>query len=492
MRELFHSIRWQVQVWHGLILLVSLAVFCVTAYQFAAYYQMGRVDKNLMMQERVLIRSLMKAVHDGSAGKQETSTEERLAGGGEVLAYLKTNRITLPPETTRIFGSRDAGGLYFSIRDREGNVLLESEHVPAGLEPLPIPEKLDMAEENVVIGTRREFRRSIPQGLRTVIGQDITPERDELRRFAKLLAVAGLGVWLVGSLGGWWLTGRAISPIKTISRTAERIAQGNLEERIPVPPGRSELGQLSQVLNQTFSRLHDSFQRQQQFTADASHELRTPVTIQLAETQRILKRDRSPEEYREAIQVCASTAQQMRELIESLLILARGETNQPMEADECDLAAIVREAILRLTPLADVNQILIHQDLQPCFCRGDAASLVILVSNLLGNAIHHNNPGGRVHLLTSHHGGGVRLEVRDNGPGIPDADLPHIFERFYRADQARTSSAGHTGLGLSIAKAIAENHRGNLTATTLKDGGACFQLDIPAAAHSTPDRTAKA
>lgn len=479
MSAFFHSIRWRVQAWHAFILLLAIAGCCLLAYRHGSYNQLDRTDKSLSRNERAVFRSLMQASQALAAAAAGLPEKETPVTMEQFTQYLRDRKVSLPPEVMQLFQGQDPGYAYFSIQDRDGTILLQSANAPDGLQFLPVPEK-DLVEDTSTRGTRRELRRSGHHGIRTLIGQDITPELEQSQRFAQLLALSGLGVWMSGLLGGWWLAGRAMQPIQTISQTAQRIAGGNLQERITIDQNSSELGQLSRVLNQTFERLHAAFQRQQQFTADASHELRTPVTIQLVETQRILKRDRSPEEYREAIRICEQSARQMRQLIEALLLLARQETGAPAARLPCDLAVIAGETVTRLMPLAVDRGITIESNLLPAPCEGDPAALSILAANLISNGIHHNTPGGRLVLTTRTGGHQAVLTVQDHGPGIPPEDLPHVFERFYRADKVRTGSSSHTGLGLAIAKSVAENHGGSIQGRNEEAGGAVFTVALPA------------
>lgn len=471
MSSFFHSIRWRIQAWHGVILLVAIAAFCVTAYFFAWDHQLRRVDRELQESEHLLIRTIMDAAKpEKDSG---TMTPETLA------QHLRAGSIVLPADVIARFATNS----YFSIRDGEGRVLLQSANAPADLVPLPLPAK-GFNEAARAVGLRRESLRSSARGFSTIIGRDITRERDEMHRFAWLLAGSGLGVWLLGLLGGWWLAGRAIQPVAAISRAASRIAEGNLSERIDTTGNDSELDQLARVLNRTFERLHDAFERQKQFTADASHELRTPVTILLAETQRILKRDRTPAEYQDALRTCHDTAGRMQHLIEALLLMARLEAASAQAAREaCDLAGILGDASAQLQPLAAARGITLETRLQPASCRADRASLAILAANLVGNAIQHHRAGATdafIRITTGYDEGMAFFSVSDNGPGIPVEDQPHVFERFYRADKARTGNSGHTGLGLAIAMTIARNHEGSIKVASTPGQGATFTVSLPA------------
>jgi two-component system, OmpR family, sensor kinase len=472
MSSFLHSIRWRIQAWHGVILFLAIGAFCVTAYHFAWDHQMRRVDRELQDSERLFIRTLMEY---GRQPGEPPVAPEKLAQS------LRAREITLPPAVADQF----TGATYYSLRDRDGTPLLESPNLPANIVHLGIPQD-GFIEETRAVGNRRESLRGSARGFSSVFGRDITREISDMHRFGWLLAGSGLGVWFLGLLGGWWLAGRAIKPIATISRTASRIAEGNLADRIDTTGNDSELDQLSLVLNQTFERLHSAFERQRQFTADASHELRTPLTILLAETQRMLKRERTPAEYQEALRVCHETSERMRHLVEALLLLARQESSAGLPGRErCNLSDILRDVLEQLRPLAAEQGIHIEASLQSAACLADRPSLVILAANLLGNALQHHRgdaPDRMITVTTGYEDGQVFFAVSDNGPGIPIEDQPHIFERFYRVDKVRTGSSGHSGLGLAIAKTIAENHGGVIRVSSTPGIGSTFTVSLPAAA----------
>lgn len=472
-KTLLQSLRWRLQVWHGLLLLVVIAASFGPGYHFALENQMQRIDRELGRMERGLIRSLMDVIQ--GIPSPEARHDQPFLPFPEFVQKLIAQKVAPPEATATQFQGTEPGYAYYSIRDQDDNIILQSENAPADLKFLPIPAT-DVSEEARSIDNRRENLRSTVHGLKIVVGRDITPELQEMRTMAWLHLLIGLGVWILALLGDWWLSGRAIRPIQAISQTATRIADGHLEARIDITETDSELGQLSQVLNQTFERLHASFERQRQFTADASHELRTPITILLSETQRILKRERSSEEYREVLETCAFTAQRMRGLVEALLLLARQENDDAKTHHEsCDLAVILHEVIQQLTPLARERGHQIVSSLISVPLKADPAGLAILASNLISNALQH---GGKVEVSCGREADTAMFTVSDDGPGIADTDLPHIFDRFYRADQARTSTSGHTGLGLSIAKAIVDKHGGSIQAVNLPQG-ASFEVKLP-------------
>jgi heavy metal sensor kinase len=335
-----------------------------------------------------------------------------------------------------------------------------------------------------VRGAAREVFHYTPPGECILVGCDITPELAELRRLAGFLLGAGGGVLLFGLAGGWWLSTRAIRPIRDISATAARIATGDFSQRIPVADTDSELGQLAGVLNSTFARLEAVFEQQARFTSDAAHELRTPVSVMLTQTQGVLTRDRPAAEYRETVEACQRAAQRMRKLIESLLELARLDARQePMKRERVDLAQTAGDCIDMLGPLAAERRIAIHADLPSTACQGDADRLGQVITNLLTNAIHYNQEGGEVRVIARQENGEATLTVSDTGPGISEAELPHIFERFWRADKSRTGASGRTGLGLAIVKAIVDAHRGSIEVKSQPGKGSSFVVRIPACDH---------
>lgn len=473
-KTLLQSLRWRLQAWHGLLLLLVITASVGPAYHFALENQNQRIDRELGRMERGLIRSLMDVMQ--GIPTPEARGDKPFMPFQEFVQKLSAQPLPPSENIASQFQGNEPGAAYYSIRDKDEKVILQSANAPSDLKFLPLPEN-DVVEESRSVDSRRENLRSTMHGLKIVVGRDITPELQEMQRMAWLHLLIGLGVWLFGLIGGWWLSGRAIRPIRSISNTATRIAEGNLEERINITETDSELGQLSQVLNQTFERLHAAFERQRQFTADASHELRTPITILLSETQRILKRERSPEEYREALQTCGETAQRMRRLVEALLLLARQDNNASRgRFQSCDLAVILQDVTAHLEPLARERGLKLTPDLQSAPCHGDPESIAILATNLITNALQH---GGNVSVTCSAQASQVQFIIRDDGPGIAETDLPHIFERFYRADQARTGTSGHTGLGLAIAKAIVDNHDGQIDVTSTPDQGACFEVKLP-------------
>lgn len=327
-------------------------------------------------------------------------------------------------------------------------------------------------------GNRREVFLFPGPGDCVLAGRSTAADAAGLRQLAWWLGGVGGSVLVLALAVGAWLVRRALQPIHDISATAGRIATGDLKQRINTSDTESELGQLADVLNSTFARLDAAFSQQARFTTDAAHELRTPVTVMLTHAQNGLDSTCNCEEHREAFEATRRAAQRMRRLIESLLELARLDAGQEaFRREPFDLAVVARECIELVSPLAEEQRITIHADLAAGSCTGDAERLSQVVTNLLTNAIVHNNPGGAVRVRTRRENSAVRLTVADDGPGIAPEDLPHIFDRFYRADKSRR--CGGAGLGLAISKAIVEAHGGSIEASSAAGAGACFTVLLP-------------
>lgn len=478
----FHSIRWRVQAWHGLILLLVIMAFCTTAYRLALATQLRRIDAEMVRSERGLFFSLIKAAEALPPPERPEGDKTHPQGpppnpAAMMIERLRRGEIKLPADQAAVFQGKEPGHLYFVIQHAEGKLLAHSENAPEAPDFLPTKPG-DLNEDTRTIGDHRELRRA-NNAFRFILGRDISPEMADIHRFGWSLSALGGGVWLLGLLGGWWLAGRAIRPIDAISRTATRIAEGNLTERIGSTKTDSELDQLCQLLDRTFERLRSAIEQQKQFTADASHELRTPVTILLAETQRVLKKPRSAEEYREAIEVCRKAALRMRSLTEALLTLARQENGPVAEKQALfDPAASVREVLSGLEPLAKAKSLESESELTPCSFSGNEEAFRLLASNLISNAIHHNRTEGKFGVRCFKQDTRLVLEVWDNGPGIPLEDQPHVFERFYRADKARSAENAHAGIGLAIVKTIVDRHGGQLHLESHPGQGTRIRIEL--------------
>ncbi|MBN2370564.1 MAG: HAMP domain-containing histidine kinase [Vicinamibacteria bacterium] len=482
------SIRWRLQVWHGVILVLVLAGFGATAYQVAWQGQLRRIDQDL---ERHLVGVFRP--------RTRTGLPDRVLPDPRALRSRLTDAIRRAESGFQAANS----AYYFAMWDGEGSLTASSSSLPDDVpapqheasrwRDRPPPGKPDFIGEPPVFGAGRLFAfrsrsrgglrevyQCFPDGVRLLIGRSIESERATMRRLAYGLSAAGGGVLLFGLLGGFWLANRAIRPIDDISSTAARIAAGDLSQRISVAGAENELGRLAGVLNATFARLDAAFSQQAKFTSDASHELRTPLAVILAQTQTALSRERDASEYRRALEACERAARHMRGLTDSLLDLACLDAGEePMRLDRFDLAAVGRECLEMVRPLGEARGLVLRSDLPATPCAGDSKRIAQVMMNLLTNAIDFNRPGGEVEIRVHGERNRATFTVADTGAGIDEADLPHIFERFYRVDRSRSGAQGRTGLGLAICKAIVDAHGGTISAESKRDAGSRFTVKLP-------------
>jgi two-component system OmpR family sensor kinase len=515
-----NSIRWRLQLWYGVILVVLLTGFGATAFQLMRGSTYRRVDDEL--QHRVgelsqLLRQPQPFRNRGPEGPQgqrpfNGPPEDQLPDGpprgrGFNFDTQSPREFRLPPRQALMFDETDTNGFYFIIWRRDGTELASSTNVPESTRTAPInidpdninPDRGTDAPKNNFGGPPRppgsrggsptpeppqmhanfrEIQMVMPPGERILVGRSVARQMADLRNTALMLTGVGAGILLLGLVGGWWLASRAIRPIENISSTAAKISGGDLAQRIDVSETESELGRLASVLNSTFARLDAAFSQQRQFTSDAAHELRTPVSVMLTQTQTSLNRERSAAEYRETVESCQRAAQRMRRLIESLLELAKLDAGQqPMKHARFDLAQTARDCVALIEPLAAARHVKISCDLPALECAGDSERLSQVITNLLTNAITYNKENGEVRVEGETKDGSVILRVSDTGLGISAEDLPRVFDRFYRADNSRTS--GNTGLGLAISKAIVEAHSGQIEVTSQPENGTVFTLRLP-------------
>jgi two-component system OmpR family sensor kinase len=393
----------------------------------------------------------------------------------------------VPLDVAAMFPGTAGEGYYYAVWTGRSDRLTKSANAPADI-PMPGAEGRDTQTRFRDRDGFREAFHFTERGECVLAGRPVDADLTGMKPFTFRLSITGLAVLAVGLGGGWWLTSRSIRPIENIARAARRISHGNLSERIPVTKPGSELDDLATVLNSTFARLEDSFARQKRFTSDASHELRTPLAVLIAETQSALSRERSPEEYREALTGNLDTARQMKRLAESLLELARLDASDDSRAGEpVDLADPVRETLARLKPLAASRSVTLASELLPAPCTGSEDRIVLIISNLVENAIHHGCESGTVTVRTWQEGDRSLISVADDGPGIPVGDLPHIFDRFYRADKSRSASGGRYGLGLAICRGLVEAGRGTISVESRSNRGTTFTVSFPAGPPSHRD-----
>ncbi len=317
--------------------------------------------------------------------------------------------------------------------------------------------------------------------LNIAVAVDVTDDRAALVRLGFLLALLGPVVLLLGILGVRSAVRRALAPLAEMRAAAATIHARNLSARVPVPDTADELAELGRRLNEALARLEETFHRERAFLADASHELRTPVAISLADLEVTLARERPPGEYRQALETQLATTQRLRSIVESLLTMAAADAGRiRVQRATCDLGRLLADAAQPLRPLAASRNVTLQVETAAALpLEGDPTLLRQLFDNLLVNAIRYNRPGGRVEIGCAGADGIPRAWVRDTGPGIAAEHLPRLFERFYRVDKGRAREEGGAGLGLAIVRWIADAHGASVEVTSTPGEGTAFTVTFP-------------
>jgi heavy metal sensor kinase len=306
---------------------------------------------------------------------------------------------------------------------------------------------------------------------------------EALARFRLLLILAAPVLLLVATAGGYFLSMRALAPVDVITRAAQRIHIENLTGRLEVPQTGDQLQRLSETLNATFTRLEKSVRHIKQFTADASHELRAPISLIRTTAEVAAGRDRPAAEYRESLNDILHEAERTSQVIESLMLLARADSQKEMlESSAVDARTVVKDAVEQGEKLVRNRGLALRVDIPEASVniQADADALRRVFLILIDNAAKYTPDGGTIQLLLSASAGFAVVSVSDTGIGIAAEDLPHVFDRFWRADKARSREQGGAGLGLAIAEWIVAEHQGSIEVDSEPGRGSVFRVRIPA------------
>ncbi len=312
-------------------------------------------------------------------------------------------------------------------------------------------------------------------------GALLTPSETMLSHLILQLALGlPLAVGII-TVGGYLLVQRALRPVEQITRAAEQITQLNLSDRLPVAKSGDELEQLSIALNRMIARLDDAFQNSKRFVADASHDLRTPLTILRGELETMVDDPHLADELRGRLASLLEEVIHLSKIVEQLFTLTQLDSGeQRKEWTRFDLAELVHTTADQMSLLAEDKRISLSCEAsQPAYVQADRSRIKQVIVNLLDNAIKYTPANGRVRVNVHGVNGHAVLEVEDNGIGIPPEALPHVFERFYRVDKARSADAESAGLGLSIVKAICAAHGAEVEATSVPKAGSRFVVKLP-------------
>lgn len=461
------SLRFRMTMWYAGLLAGALVLFGISVYVGLARYLYWNLEKSLQEQCRSIGLNLLPEVPRQPAGFLTEEIEESFA-----------------PEVN---------GHFFRVTRADGTLIYRSGNPKSGkFDPANIPafptdqafsKKISIRHGRRLLLTGMVFTN--PDGTRFLIESGVPYRQVEevLQGLLLTLLIYVPLMVLLAVTGGYWLMRRSLRPVDEITQRAEGITSSNLSQRLPVIRTGDELERLSVALNRMIARLEDAFQHANRFSADASHELRTPLTILQLELEGMAQNQQLAPQLLEQIGSALEETQRLSRIVENLLTIARLDAGEArMEKLEVNLGELANETSEQLKLLADEKSVSLRCEAPAgIYVEGDRSRLKQVIVNLIDNAIKYTPQGGNVTVRVSEKGNSAILEVTDTGAGIPAEALPHIFERFYRADKARSRESGGAGLGLAIVKVICAAHDAEIRVSSEEGQGARFTVEFPVA-----------
>ncbi len=459
-------LRVRLTLWYGTALAVILIVFGGALYATLAHGLRDQIDRSLEETAAVAVRALEQhrvgpflPFEDLAAEFPELAVLDKsfqiFSPTGKVtIQSPNLGRLDIPLSRTALEGGLSGRATFESARFRDGS----------SLRLLSMPILFNGTLVNIV-----------------QVGASLRPVEEVLHRLLLVLLVS-LPIALAVALGGgWFLAGRALQPVEAITQAASRIAAGDLTQRLTVAHSPDEIGRLSATFNDMIARLEASFRQVRQFSADASHELRTPLTVMKGETELALRRARPAEDYKLVLESNLEEIDRMVRIVDELLFLSRADLGEVrIESQPVRLDALVEDVQRQAAVLGqDLDVQITAGTVEPVTVQGDELRLHELLLNLVDNAVKYSRPGGKVVLALARDGATARLSVTDDGIGISAEAQSRIFDRFYRADDARAHAREGTGLGLAICKWIVEAHHGRIEVQSAVGQGSQFTVVLP-------------
>ncbi len=464
------SVQFVLAFWYSVLLLVAFTLFGWSVYVYLEHLLASRLDQNLSEE----VDWIAQIVDIERSRLNDRSSLDSLS---EDIEDRITDHFAASPRNYIVMLTTTEGGILYESDDR-GELILSS----------------------VQLRTTERVVRTLhvpPEGMFRVASRRVDPfvinvgytegaTQAVLRNLVSIFGVLAPVVLFVAFSGGWLMAGMILRPIRQISSMANRITVQNLNERIPERKVDDELGTLITTMNGMISRLQASFEEMRQFSMNVAHELKTPLTIMKGESELALARSLSREEMQELITTYLEETVRMSHIIDDLLTLAKADAGQiAVQREPVQLDAIIRDLYEDAIVLAAPKAIAVElAKAESAVVAGDAARLRQLFRILLSNAVQYSDAGGYIRITCERKDNLVFASIEDTGIGIPPESLDKIFRRFYRVDQARTRVKGGSGLGLSLARWIAESHGGTITVISELGKGSKFTVQFPL--HSSP------
>jgi heavy metal sensor kinase len=461
------SIKFRLLAWYAALLSVILLLLCASLYLDLRNFLEHNAREGQARRARQLSNLLLAHVKD--------------TGEASVITQIKD--WYAPESNDRFIRITRADGTLFYISGvpKDGSFDPAEVSVPALPQDTESVRKQKLSGGSTMLITSLNFKFADNPGYLVEFGGLLNPAETMLNHLFLQLAVGlPLAVGII-TIGGYFLLQRALRPVERIRHAAEQITQLNLSERLPVAKSGDELERLSVSLNRMIARLDDAFQNSKRFVADASHDLRTPLTILRGELESMVDDPHLDAELRGRLASLLEEVIHLSKIVDQLFTLSKLDSGEPRKDwTRFDLAELARTTADQMSLLAEDKRISLSCEAgQPAYVQGDRSRIKQVIVNLLDNAIKYTPAMGRVRVNVHGVNGHAMLEVEDNGIGISSEALPHVFERFYRVDKARSVDAESSGLGLSIVKAICTAHGAEVEASSVPKAGSRFVVKLP-------------
>ena len=463
---MFSSIKAKIIIFYMAVLLLTLSVLGALLYFSLSKIVYDSIDSNLLSKATALATLVGMDIGDKTQFKfsDDITWEYNSPNARSFFQIRRLDGKTI--EKSASLGNKD---LPFSALDRQTSF----EFITLGRRPARLIN-FHVPGGNGILNMSKNKKDSLV----IQCAEDIRFQVNLIKRYRIALFLSILSIVIVSASGGLLIAHRALTPIKNISATIDKISESNLSERMSVEEIPQELRILASSFNRTFDRLEMAFVRQKQFAADASHELRTPLSVILSQSEIILRKDRTAGEYRDSLATIKEAAIMMSEIVRKLLAIAKlSADNVGLRFERVSLSEIISESVKLLSPLAEHRGVSIDiSPVKPLAVLGDRSLLSELVNNLIGNAIKYNVPHGKIYIDLIKEPELIVLKIRDTGIGIPEGDLAKVFDRFYRVDKSRSRESGGSGLGLSICNEIVKLHNGRIEIKSKVDEGSTVSV----------------
>jgi heavy metal sensor kinase len=466
---IFRNIRFKLTLWYIVILGIILTSFSTFLYLTLSRSLYNGID--------VKIKSIAEVI-------ASSSTNPYSQYSFSSLDRMLKDSFSLRPVTK-----------FIQVLDESGRIGKKSDNLQNFQLPISIRALKNASQGSITFETTKAFGKyplrmvTVPviQGRRVINIVQVATSLEEVEEALKTLLLI---LWITvpsalgfASLGGLFLANKALKPVDEITKTARMITSSSLNQRIKLKKTKDEIGRLAETFNDMISRLGRSFKQIRQFSADASHELRTPLTILKGEIEVGLRRRRRPEEYRKILDSNLEEVNHMTQIVDDLLFLSKADMGEiHLKKNRINLTGLISEVGTQVKVIAMAKNIRVHiSNDSGVAVIGDRLRLRELLLNLVDNGVKYTPEGGEMRISVERDDGRVKLCVLDNGIGIAPEDQPHIFDRFFRVDKARSREAGGSGLGLSICKWIVEAHGGEISVESGVGKGSIFTVTLPLA-----------